>query len=259
MIPTLQARLPLRSALLVPSESRLCLLCKPLREWTDGISQKERPSRSGEQEALEWPWWASWGRARLIPGFPRIVFQAPRAETPVIEGQRQGYEKAPSSPTSSSSKAWAGSLILSEIMKHGAHCIRGTHKIKNSFMGAWRNQILPSLYLGNLERGRRCQGSLGSWAYTQNPNPEEKKNSSFWLLLLLRLWPLQILSSYTPGGEDPVHVRSHLRKHDEEQCSLQNITVWGDNHRLAFLERGRFPPQTSLKPVSPTRKRKTLR
>ena len=41
------------------------------------------------------------------------------------------------------------------------------------------------------------------------PESKPRREEKFiFLLLLLRLWPLQILSSYIPGGEDPVHVRS---------------------------------------------------
>lgn len=47
--------------------------------------QKERYCRAPVQSCFG----MSWGRAMIIPGLPRTVFQAPRAETPIVEdGQR---------------------------------------------------------------------------------------------------------------------------------------------------------------------------
>lgn len=42
-------------------------------------------------------------------------------------------------------------------------------------MGAYGAQRLVIPFFRKLERGRRFLGFLGSSAYTQNPNPEEKK------------------------------------------------------------------------------------
>lgn len=159
--------------------------------------------------------------------------QAPRAETPIVVGQRQGSEeKALTSPN----KLWNyKSMGWITYPKWNNSWHKRHSQNKNSFMGAWRNQILPSLYLGNREREKAPRLSR-SWAYTQNPN-REKEEFIFWPLLLLGLRPLQILSSYTPGGEDPVHIRSLWvnRGHMMNGGVVSNIAghLWEDNQRLA--------------------------
>lgn len=149
---------------------------------------------------------------------------------------------------------WGGSLV--HKWNNQTWHISSTQK---QFMGAYRNQRLSIPFLRNLERGRRCLDYLGSSAYTQNPNPEEKRNSSFWLLLLLKLWPLQILSSYIPREKTQWYGSVEARWWRVAWPRIYQVTLWGYYHRVSSLERREIPPQTSLKPVSPTRKRKTSR